>query len=112
MRVGRAVRRQRHESAAFVQRRDGSTFATNERVPCESLREHAIEAYQRTIHIIAAQSVQRIAGAIERVDAEIGIPIASHWSAGANHAHDQTAVLLLIMRNPAFFFTAGGKDAA
>src|SRR5436190_5828004 len=112
MGVGRAVGRQRKKTSSFVQWRDATTFAADESVSREALCQHSIETYQGMVHIVASKCVQGITGTIERIDAEIGIPIAYQWPAGANHAHDQAAVLLLVVRNPILLNAAGGKDAA
>src|ERR1035438_6746896 len=96
MGVGGAVGRAIEEAAAWVGRREGTAFAGDEGVGGEALGQHAVEADQGALGIVAAKSVEGVTGAVEGVDAG-GAGPEGVAAAGAEHAHAEAAVLLLVV---------------
>ena len=111
MGVGRAVGRAKEDSSAFICRSERTAFTRLEGVAGETLGEHAKEADERALRIIAAERIQRVACSVKRIDS-VGTGPEGIATAGAQHPHAQTAMLFLIVGNPAFFGTAGRKHAA
>src|SRR5437899_2428245 len=112
MRIGRAVGWAIKKAATVVERRESAAFAGNESIASETLRERAIEANERALRVIAAQSVHGVARGVERPDLLVAGPERVPAATGAEHAHEQASVFLLVFGNPGFFGGAGRKDAA
>src|SRR5256885_1990849 len=88
-----------------------AVLARLECVARKAWREHAIKTDEGALRIVRAQRMECVACSVEWIDSigprPEGIPAAC-----AQHAHTKTAVLFLIMRNPAFLEAAWRKDAA
>src|SRR6185436_4060157 len=83
-----------------------------EGVAGEALREHAVETHESAFGIVAAERVQRVAGAVKGVDAVAAGPKIELASAGAEHAHAKATVLFEIAGYPILLFAADRKNAA
>src|SRR3954470_13362373 len=105
MGVGRAVGRAKEDAPTFIYGRERTAFTRFEGVAGETLGEHAVEADQRALRVIPAKRVQGVSGAVKRIDS-VGTRPEGITTAGAQHAHAQTTMLFLIVRNPGFLRTA------
>src|ERR1044072_4732049 len=110
MPVGGAVRRTIEESTAVIDRPHRTACATDEGVARETLGQHAVEAHERALGFVASQRVERIARAVERIDSVRARPEIELVATGTDHAHENPAVLLLIVRDPALLRAADRKD--
>src|SRR3954453_10697755 len=88
--VGRAI----EEAAAIIDRGERGPFAGDERIARETLSQHAVKAHERSLRIVAAQRVERVAGSIQRIDAVTSRPKIDLRPSRADHSHAQTAVRL------------------
>src|ERR1022692_3258637 len=111
MGVGGAVGRAIEESAALVGGGEGAAFARDEGIGGEALGQHAVEANERALGVVAAEGVEGVTGAVKGVEAGRAGPEGAA-AAGAEHAHAEAAVLFEVMGYPAFLGAAGGEDAA
>src|ERR1035441_4134336 len=111
MGVGGAVGRAIEETAALVGGGERATFARDEGIGREALGQHAVEAHQRALGVVAAEGVQGVTGAVKGVDAG-GAGPEGVAATGAEHAHAEAAMLLLVVGNPGLLGAAGGEDAA
>ena len=83
VRVGRAVRRAVEDAPARIRWPEGKALPAHERVARESLGQHAVEADQRPLRLVAAQQVQRVTRAIERIEPmAAGARSIRFWSTG------------------------------
>src|SRR5688572_23797526 len=112
MPVRRAVRRTIKDAPTVVDRRQRTTFAAHKRVSREALREHAVEAHERALGVVAPEGVQRVTSAVERINAMLAGPEIELVPTGSHHAHEDSAVLFLKTRNPILLRTSRREDSA
>src|SRR5260221_8102385 len=112
MAIGCAIWRAVKETSDVIRGPERTSFTANKGVAGEPLRQHPIKTHERSFRIIAAQRIQNVASAVERINPVLPSPEIELTASGAEHAHAQAAVLFLVLRNPILFFAARRKDSA